>query len=131
LKGDYRYTPETVFDSFPWPQNPILKVSNASSNLRKARRDVIEKNKLSLRELYRAAEQPGSNTIKDAQTELDEAVEIAFGKKAKEDNLEFLLDLNDECSGKEMKFEPITGPGLPNIAGEQNKYISNDCVQVN
>jgi hypothetical protein len=22
LKGDFRYTPESVFDTFPWPQKP-------------------------------------------------------------------------------------------------------------
>jgi hypothetical protein len=41
LKGDFRYTPESVFDTFPWPQKPkhedIKAVAEAAVTLRALR----------------------------------------------------------------------------------------------
>ncbi len=57
LKGDFRYTSNTVFDSFPWPQSPSLKqirdVADTAVALRALRRRVMEENNWSFRELYR------------------------------------------------------------------------------
>ncbi|MBA3964065.1 MAG: class I SAM-dependent DNA methyltransferase, partial [Chthoniobacterales bacterium] len=43
LLGRFRYTPDTVFDTFPWPQNPtkeqIRAVADAAVALRKLRRE--------------------------------------------------------------------------------------------
>ena len=53
LKGDYRYTAESVWDTFPWPQTPTEKqlkaVAKAAVALRLARREAMQKNKQSLK----------------------------------------------------------------------------------
>lgn len=71
LTGRYRYTSNTVFDSFPWPQSPTLpavgRIAKASEELRMLRGDLREKHDMSLRDLYRSLELPGHHPLKDAQ----------------------------------------------------------------
>jgi hypothetical protein len=83
LESRFRYTSDTVFDTFPWPQAPtraqIEAVANAAVALRQLRRDVMAKMNWSLRDLYRTLEEPGANPLRDAQARLDEAVRAAYG----------------------------------------------------
>jgi hypothetical protein len=68
LKGNFRYTSDTVFDTFPWPQSPTLaEVKPAAEAAR------------FLPALYRT---------------LDTAVRAAYGMKEKEDPPPFLRRLN-------------------------------------
>jgi SAM-dependent methyltransferase len=64
LKSDYRYTSNTVFDTFPWPQEPTAKavrrVAEAAVALRIKRNELRTKHNLSFRELYRSLELPRS-----------------------------------------------------------------------
>jgi type II restriction/modification system DNA methylase subunit YeeA len=82
LKRDFRYTSDTVFDSFPFPQCPTLtqtkKVAAAAIKLRELRRKVMTENQWSLRELYRTLDLPGDNPLRKAQAELDAAVREAY-----------------------------------------------------
>ena len=98
LKGDFRYTSDTVFDTFPWPQSPTLAqvkaVAEAAVSLRALRREIMAANGWSLRDLYRTLETPGTNRLRDAHAALDSAVRAAYGMKEKEDTLAFLLRLN-------------------------------------
>ena len=75
LKSDPRYTSNSVFDSFPWPQGPRLdaveNVAAAAVQLRRLRRELMDRHNLSLRELYRALELPGASPLKEAQEALD------------------------------------------------------------
>ena len=95
LKGDFRYTSDTVFDTFPWPQSPTLAqvkaVAEAAVSLRALRREIMAANGWSLRDLYRTLETPGANRLRDAHAALDSAVRAAYGMKATEDPLAFLL----------------------------------------
>jgi len=84
LKADYRYTPNSVFDTFPWPQSPtnaqVKAVAEAGRKLHEYRRAAMAKNaKLTLRELYRSLELPGENPLKDLHAVLDAAVMDAYG----------------------------------------------------
>lgn len=132
LKGDPRYTAESVWDTFPWPQKPTIKqidnVAKASKELREERNKIMKENKLSLRELYRVLEQPGKNKIKDLQNKLDEVVAEAYGFIKKKDILSQLLELNAVLARQEENEELIQAPGLPEYAS-QKKYISSDCIQ--
>jgi hypothetical protein len=134
LKGDFRYTSDTVFDTFPWPQSPSLAdvkaVAQAAVALRALRRKVMAANAWSLRDLYRTLELPGDNPLRDAHAELDEAVRAAYGMKAKEDPLAFLLALNHAVAAKEQKGEPVTAPGLPPCVKEAKEFITDDCVRM-
>ena len=132
LKGDPRYTSNTVFDSFPWPQTATLgqikRVAAAAVSLRTKRRALLDKHDMSLRELYRTIDGPGTSPFKTAHALLDEAVRDAYGMSKKESVLEFLLDLNQTVSAREQAGEPVTGPGLPPTAAGRKDLITTDCL---
>jgi hypothetical protein len=132
MKADPRYTSNTVFDTFPWPQAPTQKqirtIADAAVALRAVRRKAMTGG-YGLRDLYRLVEQPGANPLKDAQGDLDAAVRSAYGMPAKSDALQFILDLNWELAAKEVDGEPIVGPGLPATVKNPDQFISDDCVR--
>jgi type II restriction/modification system DNA methylase subunit YeeA len=134
LKRDFRYTSDTVFDSFPFPQSPTLaqakKVAAAAVKLRYLRRKVMTENQWSLRELYRTLDLPGDNPLRKAHAELDAAVREAYGMKAKEDPLQFLLELNFAVAEREAKGLPVIAPGLPPVVTNPNEFITDDCVRM-
>lgn len=134
LKGDFRYTSDTVFDSFAWPQKPTLpqvkKVAEGAVALRALRRKVMADNGWSLRELYRTLETPGKNPLRDAQETLDAAVRVAYGMKPKEEPLAFLLALNAELADREASMKPVVGPGLPPCVKDVGEFVTGDCVTV-
>jgi MmeI, DNA-methyltransferase domain/MmeI, target recognition domain len=119
LKADWRYTSNTVFDSFPWPQAPVLKnvaaVAQRAVALRKERETLIKRHNLTLRELYRTLELPGDHPLKDAHTELDKAVREAYGMAKDEDALAFLLKLNLALAQAEAKGESVRGARVANV----------------
>jgi hypothetical protein len=134
LKGDFRYTSDTVFDTFPWPQKPTLaqvaKVAETAVQLRALRRRVMTENHWSLRELYRTLDLPGDNPLKTAHGKLDAAVRAAYGMKAGDDPLGFLLDLNLKLADREAKNQTVVGPGLPPIVTDPSSFITEDCVRI-
>jgi hypothetical protein len=134
LKGDFRYTSDTVFDSFPWPQSPtkaqIAEVAAAAVALRGLRREIMAKLGYSLRELYRTLEEPGANPLRDAHTRLDAAVRAAYGMPKTADPLAFLLALNLALAAKEKAGKKITPPGLPLPQAEAAAFITADCVAI-
>lgn len=133
LKRDFRYTSDTVFDSFPWPQAPTLartrKVAKAAVDLRTIRQRVMDQHGLSRRDLYRQLEEPGKSPIKDAHAALDDAVREAYGMSSKDDALSFLLELNLQLAEKEEAGEGITGPGLPPVVTDRRAFITADYIQ--
>ena len=82
----------------------------------------------SLRELYKRSEEPGASPLKDAHAALDAAVRAAYGMKAGDDPLAFLLALNAACAAAEQAGQPITPPGLPLPRAEHAAYITLDCI---
>ena len=58
---------------------------------RPGRRGVMTTGPCSLRALYRSFDLPGKNPLRDAHSALDATVRAAYGMKAKEDPLAFLL----------------------------------------
>ena len=132
LKGDFRYTPESVFDTFPWPQNPtkeeIKAVADAAVALRKLRRETMDTLKYSLRQLYRTLDQPGDNPLREAHARLDTAVRAAYGMAEAADPLAFLLELNLACAAKEKIGDKIMPPGLPSTQ-EDGQFVSDDCIR--
>ena len=102
LTERFRYTSDTVFDSFPWPQSPASSdvewVAQASRELREVRRKLMVQSNLCFRKLYRLTELPGENPLKSAQEELDSAVRSAYQMSPTQDTLSFLLDLNKQLA---------------------------------
>ncbi len=118
LTERFRYTSDTVFDTFPWPQLPTLKniraVAEAARALRTMRCEIMDANGWSLRELYKS---------------LDTAVRAAYGMKPDEDILAFLLKLNLELAETEAKGERITPPGLPPHYPDSQALVTEDCIR--
>lgn len=133
LKADFRYTPHSVFDTFPWPQEPTKKqmraVADAAVALRQVRDDAMSQLGWSLRDLYRNLEKPGANPLRDAHAALDAAVRAAYGMGKNEDILTHLLALNHACAEKEKAGEKITPPGLPLPPEEHAAFITTDCIE--
>ena len=134
LKGDFRYTSDTVFDTFPWPQTPtkaqIAEVAAAAVALRALRREIMGKLGYSLRELYRTLEDPGANPLREAHSRLDTAVRDAYEFHSAETALADLLELNAELAAKERSGTSITPPGLPLPTPEQAAFTTEDCIGV-
>ncbi|HBI44663.1 MAG TPA: DNA methyltransferase [Planctomycetales bacterium] len=133
LTERFRYTSDTVFDTFPWPQAPTSAqargVADAAVSLRALRRRVMTENQWSLRDLYRTLDLPGKNPLRDAQNDLDAAVRAAYGMKAKADPLAFLLALNQDVAARESAGESVIAPGLPPCVEDAGSFVTDDCIR--
>jgi hypothetical protein len=130
FKADWRYTSNTVFDSFPWPQDPTGKevdaVAKASVALRTQRDALAQKHNLTLRELYRSLEKPGAHPLKDAHAALDNAVRTAYGMNSGADPLQVLFDLNQALASAEDDGDKVTAPGVPAFINDRDALITGD-----
>ena len=127
-----RYTSNTVYDSFPWPQSPTLPqiraVAKASCELRGLRLQLMNSHGYTLRDIYRTLETPGENALKDAHAKLDLAVRRAYGMTAKVNVLEFLFLLNQAVAQREASMRRVTGPGLPSTVKNRKEFVTADCI---
>jgi hypothetical protein len=134
LEERLRYTTNTVWDTFPFPQNPriadVKKVAKASKELRNHRNEVMNKHNYTLRDIYRILEEPGANPFKDAHQKLDDAVLAAYGFGKRKDLLTQLLELNCEVAEKIEKGEEVQSPGLPKFVKNKKEFVSEDCVKM-
>ena len=105
LTALFRYTSDTVFDTFPWPQTPTLAqvkaVAEVAVSLRALLREIMAANGWSLRDLYRTLETPGTNRLR----------------------------LNLELAALEASGKEITGPGLPAPIANPTQFMSPDCIR--
>jgi len=128
-----RYSPDSVFDTFPWPQAATVKqidaVAVTARELRRVRAEALPKLKGGLRALYRTLELPGANPLKDAHAALDAAVLAAYGFSAKKDLLAQLLALNLEVAARIARGDPVTAPGVPNSYPDPANLVTEDCIQ--
>ena len=133
LAERFRYTPESVFDTFPWPQAPtttqVETVVIAGRELRRVRAEALRKLKGGLRSLYRTLELPGENPLKDAHAALDAAVLHAYGFSAQKDSLTQLLALNLTVAARLEKGDPVSAPGVPKNYPNAASLVSDDCVE--
>jgi hypothetical protein len=132
LKSDFRYSPENVFNTFPWPQAATVKqidaVAAAALELRRVRTAALLHMKGGLRALYRTLELPGANPLKDAHHTLDTAVLAAYGFNPKKDLLAQLLALNQQVAKRIEKRESVVAPGIPKIYSATKRLITDDCI---
>jgi hypothetical protein len=133
LKSDFRYTPPSVYDTYPWPQSPsdaaIKEVAETAIRVRAVRGEALDKVKGGLRAIYRTLELPGKNPLKDAHAALDAAVLRAYGFSPKKDLLAQLLALNVEVAGQIANGDPVVSPGVPACCPDSSGLISVDCVR--
>jgi len=133
LTERFRYTPESVFDTFPWPQSPTKKqiraVAAAARKVRAVRAEALATLKGGLRALYRTLELPGANPLKHAHEALNAAVLDAYGFEPGQDILKQLLDLNLAVAASIDKGKPVTAPGVPPSYGDPADLITDDCIR--
>jgi hypothetical protein len=129
----FRYTPESVFDTFPWRQSPsvaqIEAVAAAGREVRRVRDGALKKIKGGLRAVYRTLELPGKNPLKDAHAELDSAALDAYGFSADDDLLAQLLALNLAVAARIEAGEDVTSPGVPPVYPDAASLITDDCIR--
>ncbi len=134
IKREWRYTSETVFDSFPWPQAPtaaqVKAVAKEGRALRHVRRAVMKAKGWNLRQLYRSTETPGRSPLIDAHESLDEAVRDAYGMGRKDGTLSFLLQLNLDLALVEAEGGKVVVPGVPPVVTDRKALLSDDRVQM-
>jgi hypothetical protein len=105
LKGDLRYTPSTVFETFPFPRptnQQRERIATASQSIVALRRSACDSIGAGLTKVYNLADDGGFAELRDAHRELDLAVIAAYGwdnslLESKPDLLEALFALNAQC----------------------------------
>lgn len=131
LSDTFRYTSNTVFDSFPWPQTPsedqIAQIANAARELRQERTHVLRHQGLSLRDLYRSMELPGENRLKRLHERLDSEVRSAYGMSRRDNTVKYLFELNQMLYDQEQTGKNVTGPGLPRSVTTPQEFVTGDC----
>ncbi|MFN5165500.1 MAG: class I SAM-dependent DNA methyltransferase [Pseudomonadota bacterium] len=127
-----RYSPESVFDTFPWPQSPTAKEVNdvvaAARKLRDVRDKALSVMDGGLRTLYRTIDLPGKNPLKEAHATLDAAVLAAYGFSAKQEVLQQLLELNSQVAALIAAGKAVTPPGVPPGYAKPATLVSKDCL---
>jgi SAM-dependent methyltransferase len=117
LKGDTRYTHNTCFETFPFPQTlsqtQIEQIRAAAKELHQYRSDQMEKKQWGITHLYNKFFNEPASQLYKLHAKLDALVMQAYGFKAKDDFLEKLLQLNLELAQKEKQGETIIGPWAP------------------
>ncbi len=120
LKGDLRYTPTTVFATFPWP-DPVTDdqrhaVASAASALYTRRSELCREHSMGLTALYNLMEDGGFRDLAALHRELDVAVATAYGWPASvaQDPTELvrrLTDLNRQIVQRERAYDPFRASG--------------------
>jgi hypothetical protein len=121
MRVDLRYTPKTVFDTFPWPQAPTEETAGAVAEAAAAL-VIYQQEKLAegmtLDRLYASLRDPGRNPLRTLQESLDQAVAAVYGFAEDEDILAQLLALNLSIAEEEQAG--ITQPRRPGNEGLPN-----------
>ena len=106
LKGDLRYTPSTVFETFPFPRPDDIqreRITLAAKSIIPLRREACDAISAGLTKVYNTMDEGGFRELKAAHEELDLAVMDAYGLDTDllnqpERLLDMLLDLNEKAA---------------------------------
>ena len=116
LKGDLRYTPSSVFETFPWPcpatDTQRERVAEASRRVVGRRQQICGENNIGLTALYNLVDEGAYADLKAHHDELDEAVVAAYAwpKAIARDEGEIvqrLLGLNREIAAGTRRYDPF------------------------
>lgn len=118
LKGDLRYTPSSVFVTFPFP-DPVTdyqrdRVAEASRRLLARRTEICTAERIGLTKLYNAVDDGAWADMKALHRELDEAVADCYGwpRSVAQDDRELvrrLTELNREITEGGRAYAPFEG----------------------
>ncbi len=119
LKADIRYSHDTCFESFPFPQQATAEQAEEIRQqmvvLNDYRNAWMVENQKGITDLYnRYFDEPASK-LRKLHVGLDALVLKAYGWSAKDDVLATLLDLNLELAELEVEGQAVVGPWDPNL----------------
>ena len=130
MRVDPRYTPNTAWDTFPWPQAPspeaVDAVADTAARLIQLR-DARLADGLSLEKQYNSLRDPGRNPLRKLQEELDAAVALAYGFSADDDVLAQLLALNLSIAQQER--DGLTDPRRPGNEGLVDTHRTSSRIE--
>jgi SAM-dependent methyltransferase len=102
LKGDTRYTHNTCFETFPFPQKPsgllVEQIRTAVERLHEYRTQEMEKKQWGITQLYNQFFQEPASQLFQLHAELDKLVMSAYGFDPRDSILEQLLELNQQLA---------------------------------
>ena len=117
LKGDTRYTHNTCFETFPFPQTPAstirTTIRTTAQELHAYRSTQMEKKQWGITKLYNEYFHEPTSQLFKLHAQLDRLVMQAYGFNDTDDILEKLLTLNLELAAKEQRGEPVVGCWAP------------------
>lgn len=116
LKGDLRYTPSSVFMTFPWPDSATAEqceaVAGLSQRLLSRRHELCETEGIGLTKLYNAIDEGAWVDLKNLHRDLDRAVAACYGwpssmAQSDPDLVRELLDLNRQIVEGGRRYQPF------------------------
>lgn len=117
LEDRTRYTHNTCFETFPFPQTPsqelVEKIRQTAGELHEYRSQQMEKKQWGITKLYNQFFNEPSSQLYQLHQKLDKLVMEAYHFQADDDILEKLLTLNLELAEKEKRGETVIGPWSP------------------
>lgn len=134
MKDDPRYTPTSIWHTFPFPQKlsqeNVDEVALAAREFRNKRMELVTKHGLTLEKLYQLIELGGDDTLNNLKGKLDKAVIKAYGFDQDKDLLEQLLKLNFQVAENEKKGKEVQKAGLPSFIEDSSKYVyDEECIK--
>lgn len=117
IREDIRYTPTSVFETFPWP-SPVsdeqrATIGSAARAIIERRSEICIQQQVGLTQLYHQVGDGAWADLRQLHRELDEMIVRAYGwpasvaSDAAESNAR-LLALNDEIARGEREYAPFT-----------------------
>ncbi len=117
LEDRTRYTPDTHFKTFPFPQTPTQKqidaIRQTALELHEYRSQQMEKKSWGITKLYNEYFHESASQLAKLHAKLDNLTLLAYGFSPTDDLLEVLLALNLELAEKEKNGVAIVGPWAP------------------
>jgi N-6 DNA Methylase len=128
LEDRLRYTPTTVFMSFPWPdrsEESEAAVGSAAADLIEHRDRLCAEREAGLTQLYNELDEGAHRELRDLHLELDWAVADAYGwpRRAAQDDEEIvrlLLERNLAIGRGEIPYAPFP-EARPEPSGQQTR----------
>lgn len=117
LKSDTRYTHNTCFETFPFPQTPdtklVQQIRLKAEELHQYRTQQMESKKWGITTLYNKFFDEPTSQLYKLHEQLDNLVMQAYSFNSSDDILEKLLELNLELAEKQKQGESVIGPWAP------------------
>lgn len=116
LEDRLRYTPSSVFETFPWPYPTTDEqrewIADGSRKVIEMRQQICTANSFGLTTLYNLIDEGAYTDLKALHCELDEAVAAAYEwpKEVAQDSnqiVQRLLILNREIAAGTRKYDPF------------------------